>query len=198
MALTWYQNINKTQGTLAKEDSAALLKDNLKDRMMAVISDIKTEDVSWYNDIYQGLCATDAEVATAVSNGDFVENNITTIRTFLNASTSNAKYAHLLFPKWLHNSVRDSNSCTCTSGTGIGGVSPFWILNGRVYDFNASRTENNSSTYGNVIDVLSGEVENKHLDKLQARGLKTTLATLNRKGQIASNKTIKIAAIKNN
>ena len=197
MALTWYQNINKTQGNLASQDSAKFIKTNLKDRMMAVIQDIKTEDSSWYTDVYQGLCATDAEVDTAVANGDFVRNNITSIITFLNANTSNAKFAHLLFPSGLHDTVRNVDSCTCTNSVGHAGVPPFWILNGRVYDFNAARTENNASTYGNVIDVLSGEVENKHLDKLLQRGRKTALAVNSRKATISSTKTTKIAAVKN-
>ena len=197
MADSWYQSIRKTQGKLDDMDRAGLLKDNLKDRMMAVIQDIKTEDVSWYNEIYMGVCATDAEVDTAVANGDFKKKDRDSIITFLNTATANYKYAHLLWPPYLHDKIRHADSCTCT-GESFDTVPALWILNGRVYSFDPDMTENNAKTFGRITDVLSGEIENKHLDKLQLRGLRTALAVSNRKSQISSAKTTTIANVKNN
>ena len=153
MADSWYQSIKKTQGTLDDMDKAGLLKDNLKDIMMDVIQDIKSEDTSWYNEIYIGVCATDAEVDTAVANGDFKKKDRNSIIEFLNTATANYKYAHLLWPPILHDTIRHADSCTCTGDT-FDTVPPLWILNGRVYSFDASMTENNAKTFDRVTDVL--------------------------------------------
>ena len=114
MANSFYQDLASEQGRLVEVDRHKYIKENLKSKMDSVIQDIKDEDSAGFTAIYMGNCATDAEVTAAVANGDFKRKNVSSIKTFINASTANYKFAHLLFPQFLHDQIRDVNSCTCT------------------------------------------------------------------------------------
>ena len=91
MADSWYQSIRKTQGKLDDMDRAGLLKDNLKDRMMAVIQDIKTD----LEKILKRSVSKEVFAKIKVEL-DTVTNAVTAVLTPINDKTDVASLANML------------------------------------------------------------------------------------------------------